>query len=137
MALRIGLVTSTFHTAEMAIMRDAAEKRIAELGFELADVVAVPGSYETPFVVKRLMMRDDVHAVVVLGIIERGETAHGRVMGEAVSSALLGLELQYMKPIGFGIIGPEAEPKHFPPRLVPHAVAAVNAAAVLLGALKA
>jgi len=132
-AFRIGLVTSTFHTAEMAIMRETAEKRIAELGMVLDGVVAVPGSYEVPLSVKRFLTRDEIDAVVVLGIIERGETAHGRVMGEAVGGALVDLQLEFMKPIGIGIIGPEADPEHFPPRLVPHAKAAVDAAAVMLG----
>ncbi len=132
-ACRIGLVTSTFHTAEMAIMRATAEKRIAELGMVLDSVVAVPGSYEMPLSVKRFMVKSEIDAVVVLGIIERGETAHGRVMGEAVESALVNLQLEFMKPVGIGIIGPEADPEHFPPRLVPHAKAAVDAAAVMLG----
>ncbi len=136
-AFRIGLVTSTFHTAEMAIMRATAEKRIAELGMVLDSVVAVPGSYEVPLSVKRFMVRSEIDAVVVLGIIERGETAHGRVMGEAVESALVNLQLEFMKPVGIGIIGPEADPEHFPPRLVPHAKAAVDAAAVMLGLIEA
>ena len=136
-AVRIGLVTSTFHTAEMAIMRDTAETRIAELGMVLDGVVAVPGSYEVPLSVKRFLAREEIDAVVVLGIIERGETAHGRVMGEVVGGALVALQLEFMKPIGIGIIGPEADPEHFPPRLVPHAKAAVDAAAVMLGVARA
>lgn len=132
-AFRLGLVAGTFHTKEIAIMRAAAEARAAELGLEIVARADVPGSYEAPLAVKRQLTRADVDAVVVLGIIERGETAHGRVMGEVVGSALVAMQLEFMKPIGIGIIGPEAEPHHFPPRLVPHARAAVDAAAVMLG----
>lgn len=136
-AFRLGLVVGTFHTEEIAIMRKAAEERAAELGFSIVARADVPGSYEAPLAVKRQLLRDDVDAVVVLGIIERGETGHGRVMGEAVGAALVGLQLEFMKPVGIGIIGPEAEPHHFPPRLVPHAKAAVSAAAAMLGAIPA
>mgnify|MGYP000865823047 FL=1 len=134
---RLGLVVGTFHTKETAIMRKAAEERAAELGLEIVARADVPGSYEAPLAVKRQIVRDDIDAVVVLGIIERGETGHGRVMGEAVGAALVKMQLDFMKPIGIGIIGPEAEPHHFPPRLVPHAKAAVSAAAVMLGLIPA
>jgi len=77
--------------------------------------------------VKRLLLRDDIHGAVVLGIIERGETAHGLVMGQAVATALLRLQLELMKPIGFGILGPEINPTQIPSRLGSDARAAVDA----------
>ena len=39
--------------------------------------------------------------------------------------SVIDLQLKFNKPIGLGIIGPGAEPQHIPPRLEPHARAAV------------
>ena len=67
----------------------------------------------------------------VLGIIERGETDHGLVMGQSVTGAVIELQIKHNKPIGLGIIGPGAEPEHVGPRLEPHARAAVGAVAAM------
>jgi 6,7-dimethyl-8-ribityllumazine synthase len=128
----VAIVVGSFHKAETEIMLSAAIASIEERGLELRAVARVPGSYEKPLAVKRLLLRDDVAAVVVLGIIERGETAHGRVMGQSVSDALVRLQLEFMKPIGIGIIGPEVFPSQIAPRLQSHAVAAVAAVEVML-----
>ena len=128
----VAIVVGSFHKVETEQMLSAATAAIEERGLELRQVVRVPGSYEKPLAVKRLLLRDDVAAVVVLGIIERGETAHGRVMGQSVSDALVQLQLEFMKPIGIGIIGPEVFPSQIGPRLLSHAVAAVAAVEAML-----
>ncbi|MTJ80279.1 MAG: 6,7-dimethyl-8-ribityllumazine synthase [Telmatospirillum sp.] len=115
-------------------MLASASAAIRERGMRLVAVSRVPGSYEKPLAVKRLLQRADVDAVVVLGIIERGETAHGLVMGQSVSNALVQLQLEFMKPIGIGIIGPEVHPSQIPPRMHPHSVAAVAAVETMLRA---
>ena len=87
---------------------------------------------EKPLAVKRLLTRDNIDGAVVLGIIERGETAHGRVMGQAVIQALIGLQLETGKPVGIGILGPDILPDQIPPRLVPYAQDAVRAVHAML-----
>jgi 6,7-dimethyl-8-ribityllumazine synthase len=130
--LNIAIVLGSFHQRESEIMLKAAQKAARARQLAVRAVVRVPGSYEKPLAVKRLMLKRGIDGVVVLGIIERGETAHGRVMGQTVSDALVRLELEFMKPLGFGIIGPEVLPTQIPPRLEPHAIAAVEALNVML-----
>ena len=79
--------------------------------------------------IKRLFLRESIDGAVVLGIIEKGETEHGSIMGQSVIKSLIDLQLASMKPIGFGIIGPGAKPEHIKDRLLPYAknsVLAVN-----------
>lgn len=123
----IAIVASSFHTIEMERMLTSALATLERMGLRSHSIVKVPGAYEKPLAVKRLLLANDVDGVVVLGIIERGETAHGRIMGQTVSDALIHLQLEFMKPIGIGIIGPEAIPSQFASRLEKHAVAAVEA----------
>lgn len=72
------------------------------------EVVWVPGTYEAPLVVERMLEKDSLDAVVVVGYIEKGSTLHGQEMGATCSLVFKQLELEYSKPVGMGIIGPGA-----------------------------
>jgi 6,7-dimethyl-8-ribityllumazine synthase len=128
----IAIVLGSFHKKQADEMLDEARKTAAENNLNIVAEVWVPGSIEKPLALKRLLMRPDVDAAVALGIIERGETKHGLVMGEVVYDAIIQLQLEFMKPIGLGILGPEILPSQIPPRVRPYARAAVAAVANVL-----
>lgn len=132
MSKRIALVLGSFHKKEADDMLVVAHQAALENDLKIAEIVWVPGSMEAPLALKRLLMRDDIDAAVALGIIERGETKHGLVMGEVVYDAIIRLQLEFMKPIGFGILGPEILPEQIEKRVKPYARAAVEAAAKML-----
>ena len=99
--------------------------------WEFSEVVWVPGSMEAPLAIDRMLQSTEVQGAVVLGIIEKGETDHGLVMGQSVTKSVIELQIKHNKPIGLGIIGPGAEPEHIEPRLEPHARSAVGAVAAM------
>lgn len=99
---------------------------------EIVEIVWVPGSLEQPLALKRALSREDIDGAIALGIIERGETKHGLVMGQAVIQSIINLQLEFMKPIGVGILGPEILPEQIQPRLLPHARGAINAVAAMM-----
>jgi 6,7-dimethyl-8-ribityllumazine synthase len=76
---------------------------------------------------KRLLQQEQVDGALALGIIEKGETKHGLVMGYAVINAIIQLQLELMKPIGVGILGPEIQASQIPARLKPYTREAVIA----------
>jgi 6,7-dimethyl-8-ribityllumazine synthase len=108
-------------------MLEFATDEAASLNCEISEVVWVPGSMEVPLALERVLPRDDIDAAIALGIIERGQTQHGLVMGQSVTRAIIDLQIKHNKPIGLGIIGPGAEVEHIESRLEPHARAAVSA----------
>lgn len=108
---RVAIVVAEFHKEIANAMVENAEKAARECGATVQSVVRVPGCFEIPLATKRLLAKKTVDVVVVLGYIEKGETLHGEVMGHAVHYALMQLQLEYGKPIGFGIIGPGATEK--------------------------
>jgi 6,7-dimethyl-8-ribityllumazine synthase len=128
----IALVMGAFHRARVEDMLDEARRTAKDHGLGVIAEVWVQGSLEKPLALKRLLLRSDVDGAAALGIIERGETKHGLVMGQAVLSALLALQLDLMKPIGIGILGPEILPSQIPSRLRPYARDAVQALAMML-----
>jgi len=131
--MRLGIVCGSFHRDEVERMLEYARDEAASKNWEVADVAWVPGSMEAPLALDRMLRQDGIDGAVVLGIIERGETDHGLVMGQSVTKAVIELQITHNKPIGLGIIGPGAEPEHIEPRLEPHARAAVGAVAAMIG----
>ena len=131
--MRLGIVCGSFHRDEVERMLEYARDEAVSKNWDVAEVAWVPGSMEAPLALDRMLQNEDVHGAVVLGIIERGQTDHGLVMGQSVTKAIIELQISHNKPIGLGIIGPGAEPEHIEPRLEPHARAAVGAVAAMIG----
>lgn len=98
-----------------------------ENDIDIAKEIWVPGSMEKPLALKKELADPDVDGVVMLGIIERGETKHGLVMANVVIDAIVNLSLEFMKPVGVGILGPEILPSQIPARVKPYAKKAVEA----------
>jgi len=132
MSKNIAIVLGSFHKKEVTQMLESARVTAQERGLTIVEEVWVHGSMEKPLALKRLLMREDIDGAVVLGIIERGQTKHGLVMGEVVYDAIIRLQLEFMKPIGLGILGPEILPEQIESRLVPYAREAVIATAQML-----
>ena len=132
MSKNIALVLGEFHKKEVAEMLDEARRVATENNLTITEEVWVNGSYENPLAIKRLLMKENISGVVALGIIERGETKHGLVMGHTIMQTILNLELEFMKPVGVGILGPELLPSQIPSRLLPTAQKAVLAVARMI-----
>ena len=101
-------------------------------GLQLDEPIWVPGSMEKPLALKKELKRAAIVGAVTLGIIERGETGHGLVMAQAVIKSIIDLQLEMMKPVGIGILGPEITPEQIQPRLEPYARDAVLAVSSML-----
>ncbi len=129
--MNLGIVCGSFHREQVERMLKFAIDEASSKNWEVSDVVWVPGSMEAPLAIDRMLQRIEIQGAVVLGIIERGETDHGLVMGQSVTKSMIELQIKHNKPIGLGIIGPGAEPKHIEPRLEPHARSAVGAVAAM------
>ncbi len=129
MTKNIALVYGTFHQEAAATMLSAARDAAKEADLKIIKEVAVPGSFEAPLATKRLLQDKDIHGVACLGVLERGETSHGAVIAQAVFKSLLDLQLEFMKPVGLGIIGPDIHPSQIESRLRPAGRAAVMAIA--------
>lgn len=127
MAKNIAIVATMFHKEHLAVMVEEARNIAKEAGLNIAKEVWVPGSYEIPLALKRILAVKDIDGAVVLGVIERGETKHGMVMGIMVHEAIVRLELETGKPVGLAILGPEILPEQIAQRRRPYARKAVEA----------
>ncbi len=129
---KIAIVAGAFHRKLVERMVEEAHEACKENNLEVKEVVWVPGSLEKPLALKIVLSEKDIDGAVVLGIIEKGQTKHGLVMGQAVIKTIIDLQLEYMRPIGVGILGPEIEAPQIQKRLLPYARGAVLAVKAMI-----
>ncbi len=104
--MRLAIVASQFNRQVVDAMVERALERARELGLQVTTVVRVPGTFEVPPAVQRLLERTDVDGAVALGAVIQGETKHDEVIMQAAAHALMDIGLRTGKAVGLGITGP-------------------------------
>ena len=92
------IIASTYNAPYVNAMLRAAKAEIARAGGKLL-VVRVPGAYEIPVVAARLARSQGYAAIVCLGVILRGATTHAQHIAEAVSHALVRIQVEQEVPV--------------------------------------
>ena len=94
------IVASRYNAKYVDAMLHAAEAELKRAGGAVR-VVRVPGAYEIPVVAARLARSSQppLGAIICLGVILRGATTHAQHIGEAVSNALVQIQLQHEIPV--------------------------------------
>ena len=96
--VRFAIVASEYNDKYVDSMLRAAKRVLREAGAEEVRVVRVPGAFEIPLAAERLAA-GGYRALICLGVVIRGETAHAQLIGEAVTAALMQLQLRYAVPV--------------------------------------
>jgi len=130
-SIRLGIVVSEFNYDVTYLMLQRALNHAKFLGSEVKIVVKVPGTYDMPVIVKELLKREDIDAVVTLGAVIKGETKHDEIVATQTSRKLMDLAVEFEKPVTLGIIGPGATHEQAVERIEEYAVRAVEAAVKL------
>ena len=92
------IVASRYNARYVDGMLNAAVAELKRAGTKVL-VVRVPGAYEIPVVAARLANSSRPAAIICLGVILRGETTHAQHIGEAVSQALMQIQIQHGVPV--------------------------------------
>jgi 6,7-dimethyl-8-ribityllumazine synthase len=128
---RLGFVVSEFNRDITYQMELLGREHARFLGAEVADVVYVPGVFDMPLATKKLLRREDIDAIVTIGCVIQGETAHDEVVVSQAARKLMDLSLEFEKPVALGITGPKMSRPDAHKR-VDYAKRAVEAAVKLL-----
>lgn len=104
--MKIGIVVSEFNYDITMMMLERAKAHAEFLEVEVRKIVNVPGTFDMPLAVKKLLEREDIDGVVTLGAVIEGETDHDEVVISHASRKIADLSLQYDKPVSLGITGP-------------------------------
>ncbi len=107
-SLKIGVVTALFNRPVTEKLQQGALSELEKLGLKAQQIksVEVPGAFEIPLAVQALF-DDGCDGVVAIGAVIRGDTAHFDFVCNAVERGCTELQLQYKKPVGFGVITTE------------------------------
>jgi 6,7-dimethyl-8-ribityllumazine synthase len=100
--LRLGIAVTRWHHEITDQLLDRALLAAKECGVEDVRVVHVAGSVELPVVVQALARRYD--AVVALGVVIRGQTAHFEYVCQSVTEGLTRVALDESTPVAHGVL---------------------------------
>lgn len=104
--VRLALVTAEFNGTVTARMREDALETAKKLGAKILVDVPVPGVFDIPLTLSRVLARRDIDAAAVLGAVITGDTRHDEVVAFQCAEQVARLALDHGKPVGFGVTGP-------------------------------
>ena len=133
--IRLGIVASQFHNEIMEEMVKEAQTRAKKLGVKVEQIIRVPGAFDIPLAVKRLLPMSSIDGVVTLGCVIKGETDHDVLVATIPAHMILKLSLQYNKPVTLGITGPNQNEEQAIAR-IPRAGEVVEACVTLIKTLR-
>jgi len=111
LGLRVGLVCARWNRPITDRLREGAHWGLDRLNVGRGDrrEVWVPGSFEVPLAAQALAQRADVDAVICLGAVIRGETAHFDLVAGECARGIQRVQLETGVPIAFGVLTTDTE----------------------------
>lgn len=104
--VRVGIVCARFNELITRELLRGCEEELLRHGVaaDAITVAWVPGSFELPLVAERLGRSAEVDAVVCLGAVIRGATAHFDHVAGGAASGIAQAALRTGKPVVFGVL---------------------------------
>lgn len=106
---KMALVVSRFNSFLTEQLVKGAVDAFVRLGGDEKDLllVRVPGAYEIPLVAKRLAAAKAVDAVLALGAVVQGATAHADLINQATAKAFEEISVETGVPVLDGVVSAE------------------------------
>lgn len=103
---RVGIVCSRFNRAIVDGLLAGARRGLASCGVaaDAVEVVFVPGAFEIPVAARAMADSGRFDAIVTLGAVIRGETAHFDYVAGPCADGVARVQLDTGVPIGFGVL---------------------------------
>jgi 6,7-dimethyl-8-ribityllumazine synthase len=106
-SVKIGLVVAQWHSDITHTMLSGALTVLSEAGItpENTTIDFVPGSFEL-MLGAQWQLQQKLDAVICLGCVIKGETMHFDFICNAVAMGIKDLNLQFSRPVIFGVLTP-------------------------------
>ena len=104
--MKFGIVCARFNDFFVSKLLDGAVDVIVRHGGDAKEITVayVPGSYEIPFAVKKMLNTGKFDAVIALGVVIQGATPHAGYINSEVAKCLAQLGLESGIPVTYGLI---------------------------------
>jgi 6,7-dimethyl-8-ribityllumazine synthase len=88
------------------MMEIEAREHASFLGAQVTECLYVPGAYDMPLAIKKMLQAGKVDAVVTIGCVIEGATQHDEIVVQHAARKIIDLSLEFGKPVTLGISGP-------------------------------
>ncbi|HEX2295704.1 MAG TPA: 6,7-dimethyl-8-ribityllumazine synthase [Actinomycetota bacterium] len=104
--LRVAIVASRFNETIVKSLVDGAVDCLRRHGVADDDVSLtwVPGAFEIPVAARRLAASGEVHAVVCLGVVIKGQTPHFDFVAGGAAQGIAATAQETGVPVTFGVL---------------------------------
>lgn len=102
--MRFAIVVARFNRDITEALLDGAERVLRKHDAAEVSVAWVPGAFEAPLVAKRFASSGTVDAVICLGAVIRGETAHFEYVAGETAAGIRRAALDTGVPVIFGVL---------------------------------
>lgn len=104
------IVASKFNARYVRGLVDHAKAELQILSpAAVVNVHQVPGAFEIPLVVREVARRKMADAIIAVGVILKGRTAHAEHLARSVTDALQRIALEYGLPVINAVLSLETE----------------------------
>ena len=134
--MNIAIVIAEFNEKVTSRMHNVAVEKANELKLNIKHTCKVPGIFDMPLIIDKLLQKKDVDGIVTLGAVIKGQTKHDEVIANSTARNIAKLSIKYQKPVTFGISGPGMSERQAYARIRPVAENAVNAVQKIYSEIK-
>jgi 6,7-dimethyl-8-ribityllumazine synthase len=107
--MRVGVIAARFNELVTGKLVEGAVEGLKKHGVDenRIDVAWVPGAFELPLVAKRLARTERYDALICLGAVIRGETAHFELVANEAARGIAQVALDSGIPVIFEVLATE------------------------------
>ena len=104
---KLGLVVSDYNADITHLMAKIATEHAEFMNAKIVKTFRVPGAFDMPLAVKKLLKTKNIDGVITLGAVVEGDTDHDNIVAHNAARKLTDLSLEFEKPVALGISGPK------------------------------
>ena len=107
---RYGIVVARFNSFVVEALLEGAVDALVRHGVSADDIeiIRVPGAWELPVAVKKILEKRDYDAVIALGAVIRGGTAHFEYVAGEAAKGIAAVQNDTGVPVAFGVLTVES-----------------------------
>lgn len=109
--LKVAIVVSRFNNRVTEKLKDGAIDCLVrhEVNEKDIDIYWIPGSFESPMLLKKVVDRGGYDGYIVLGALIRGDTPHFDYLAAETIKGIAKISLEADEPVIFGVITADTE----------------------------
>lgn len=100
---RVSIICAEWHSEITHSLLNAVIEILNKYSIQ-SETVKVPGAFELPFAAKWSLQHNNPDGVICLGCVIKGDTDHNQYINQAVSNAIMQLNLEGSIPVIFGLL---------------------------------